>query len=257
VQSIARAVDAVLCLLPFEPQCYAGQQVAAEFIGHPLADRIPMEPQRAEARRALGLREHEQVVAVLPGSREGELRRLGADFAAATVLLQQRLGRPLRFISPMVSHALAGRFEAQLRAAGADVRLLDGQADLALAAADAGLIASGTATLQAMLHGLPMVVAYRLAPLTAFIVRDLGLVKLRHFSLPNLLAGEQVVPEFFQDAVKPAVLAEALHAALIDRSRREALQVRFRGIHVQLRQDAAARAAQVLAGLLEERGAAG
>jgi lipid-A-disaccharide synthase len=257
VKSIARAVDAVLCLLPFEPQCYAGQPVAAEFVGHPLADRIPLEPQRAAARRELSLGEHELVVAVLPGSREGELRRLGADFAAATVLLQQRLGRPLRFIAPMVSHAMAGRFDAQLRAANADVRLLDGQADLALAAADAGLIASGTATLQALLHGLPMVVAYRLAPLTAFIVRDLGLVKLRHFSLPNLLAGERGVPEFFQGEVRPAALAEALHEALIDQSRRTALQVRFRAIHEQLRRGGAARAAQVLAGLLQVRGPAG
>lgn len=256
VKSIARAVDAVLCLLPFEPQCYAGQPVRAEFIGHPLADRIPLQSQRADARRQLGLAEHELVVAVLPGSREGELRRLGADFAAATVLLQQRLGRPLRFLAPMVSPALAGAFDSQLRAAGADVRLLEGRADQVLAAADAGLIASGTATLQAMLHGLPMVVAYRLAPLTAFIVRDLGLVRLRHFSLPNLLAGERVVPEFFQGEVRPQALAEALHAALIDQSRRTALQVRFRAIHERLRRGAAARAAQVLVEVLEARGVA-
>jgi lipid-A-disaccharide synthase len=254
VKSIARAVDAVLCLLPFEPPCYAGQPVRAEFIGHPLADRIPLESARAASRNALGLAEHELVVAVLPGSREGELRRLGADFAAATVMLQQRLGRPLRFLAPMVSSRLAGLFDAQLRSAGADVRMLEGRADQALAAADAGLIASGTATLQALLHGLPMVVAYRLAPLTAFIVRDLGLVKLRHFSLPNLLAGEQVVPEFFQGQVRPQVLAEALHTALIERSRRDAVQVRFRAIHEQLRRGGAGRAAEILVELLAARG---
>jgi lipid-A-disaccharide synthase len=254
VKTIARAVDAVLCLLPFEPQCYAGQPVRAEFIGHPLADRIPLESTRAASRRELGLAERDLVVAVLPGSRAGELERLGADFAAATVLLQQRLGRPLRFLAPMVSPALAGVFDRQLRAVGADVRMLDGQADQVLSAADVGLVASGTATLQAVLHGLPMVVAYRLSPLTAFIVRDLGLVKLRYFALPNLLAGEQVVPEYFQGAVQPQVLAESLHAALIDRSRRAALQVRFRAIHEQLRRGAAARAAEILVELLATRG---
>lgn len=255
VKSIARAVDMVLCLLPFEPACYAGQPVRAEFVGHPLADRIPMESQRAAARGELGLAEHALVVAVLPGSRAGELRRLGADFAAATVLLEKQLGRPLRFIAPMVvSQPLRERFIRQLVDAGADVRLLNGQADLALAAADVALIASGTATLQALLHGLPMVVAYRLSPLTAFIVRDLGLVKLRNFSLPNLLVGEALVPEFFQQAVRPAALAQALHAALIDRSRREALQFRFRDIHAQLRGGGATRAAELLVELLRARG---
>jgi len=250
VKSIARSVDAVLCLLPFEPEAYAGQPVRAEFVGHPLADHIALESQRDPARRELGLQEHELVVAVLPGSREGELRRLGADFAAATVLLQQRLGRPLCFIAPMASSARSEQFSAQLRATGAQVRLLAGQADLALAAADVALIASGTATLQALLHGVPMVVAYRLAPLTAFMVRDLGLVKLSHFSLPNLLAGEPLVVEYFQDEVRPEVLAEALHSALIDTPRREALRARFRAIHEELRQDGASRAAQILAELL-------
>jgi lipid-A-disaccharide synthase len=257
VRSIARAVDAVLCLLPFEPECYAGQKVVAEFVGHPLADRVPVESQRDAARGALGLDAQELVVAVLPGSREGEVRRLGSDFAAATVLLQQRLGRPLRFIAPMATPALAQEFAAQLRAAGAQVRLLCGQADLVLAAADVGLIASGTATLQALLHGLPMVVAYRLAPLTAFIVRDLGLVKLPYFSLPNLLGAEPLVSEFFQNEVRPDALAEALHTALIDMPRREVLQARFRGIHEQLRGGGAARAAGILLRLLSpmDRGA--
>jgi lipid-A-disaccharide synthase len=250
VKSIARAVDAVLCLLPFETGCYAGQPTRAEFVGHPLADRIPLDSARSAARQSLGCAEHELVVAVLPGSREGEVRRLGSDFAAATVLLQQQLGRPLRFIAPMVSDSLQKMFAAQLQAAGAEVQLVTGKADQVLAAADVGLIASGTATLQAMLHGLPMVVAYRLAPMTAFIVRHLGLVKLQHFSLPNLLAGEPLVREFFQDQVQPEALAEALHSALIDRPRREALQARFAGMHEELRGGGAGRAAQILLELL-------
>jgi lipid-A-disaccharide synthase len=250
VKAIARAVDAVLCLLPFETAAYAGSSVRAEFVGHPLADRIPLESARASARRELGMDEEELVVAVLPGSREGELRRLGADFAAATVLLRRQVDRPVTFIAPMVSVARSAQFAAQLRSAGAQVRLLQGQADLALAAADAGLIASGTATLQAMLHGLPMVVAYRLAPLTAFIVRDLGLVTLRHFSLPNLLAGEQLVPEFFQEQAGPQELAGSLRELLLDKQARQRLAERFHEIHVALRAGGATRAADVLAGLL-------
>lgn len=254
VKSIAQSVDAVLCLLPFEPEAYAGQPVAAVFVGHPLAQQIAPEPQRAAARAALGLEASATVVAVLPGSREGEIRRLGADFIAATQVLQRRLQRPLQFIAPMASEAVARQFGAQLRQAGAPLRLLAGQADAALAAADAALVASGTATLQAMLHGVPMVVAYRLAPLTAFIARELGLVKVRHFSLPNLLAGEALVPEFFQQAVKPESLAAALQAALDDQPGRSRLQERFRAIHDTLRQGGAARAAQVLLELLAARG---
>jgi lipid-A-disaccharide synthase len=254
VKSIARAVDAVLCLLPFEPQAYAGQPVLAVFVGHPLAERIAPESQRVQAREALGIDAAATVVAVLPGSREGEVRRLGTDFAVATLALQQRMSRPLQFIAPMASEPIAAQFGFQLQAAGASVRLLAGQADAALAAADVALVASGTATLQAMLHGVPMVVAYRLAPLTAFIVRELGLVKIRHFSLPNLLAGEALVPEFFQEGVQPEPLAAALHAALTDAARRDSLQQRFRVLHQGLRQGGAARAAEVLLELLAARG---
>jgi lipid-A-disaccharide synthase len=146
----------------------------------------------------------------------------------------------------MASSRLSSRFARQLAAAGAGVRLLDRQADTALAAADVALVASGTATLQALLHAVPMVVAYKLSPLTAFIARDLGLVKLQHFSLPNLLAGEDLVPEFFQEAARPVALATALHAALNDEARRVTLRQRFREIHRSLRMGGAARAAQVL-----------
>jgi len=249
VKSIARAVDVVLCLLPFEPACYAGQPVRAEFIGHPLADRVPLEPARSAARAALELPPEATVVALLPGSRDAEVGRLGAQFARAAVLLQQRRGGALRFIAPLASVRTRELFAAQVREAGAGIRLFDGRADEVLAAADVALIASGTATLQGLLHGVPMVAAYRLAPLTAFIVRDLGLVKLRHFSLPNLLAGEELVPEFFQEAARADTLAQALDGLLGDEARRRRLQERFRAIHGQLRRDAAARAAELLAGL--------
>jgi lipid-A-disaccharide synthase len=253
VKSIARAVDAVLCLLPFEPAAYDGQPVRAEFVGHPLADSIALESQRAPARAALELAQDATVVAILPGSREGEVRRLGADFARAAIRLRELHAAPLQFIAPMASARVRNLFAAQLRDAGADIRLLQGRADEALAAADAALVASGTATLQAMLHRAPMVVAYRLAPLTAFIARDLGLVKLRYFSLPNLLANEALVPEFFQGEVRPESLAAALHAALTDQVRRAQLQQRFDGFHQMLRRGGAARAAEVLLELLAAR----
>lgn len=253
VKSVARAVDAVLCLLPFEPAAYAGQPIRAEFIGHPLADAIPLESPRAAARAALGIGAGVTVVAILPGSREGEVTRLGADFAQAAALLQKQRAQSIHCVAPMASPRIREHFAAQVTAAGARVQLLNGEADHALAASDAALVASGTATLQALLHGVPMVVAYRLAPLTAFIARDLGLVKLRHFSLPNLLAGEEMVPEFFQGAVQPGALALALQTALDDSAQRARLQLRFRAIHQDLQRGGADRAADVLQEILAAR----
>ncbi|HUG72779.1 MAG TPA: lipid-A-disaccharide synthase, partial [Steroidobacteraceae bacterium] len=145
VKSIAAAVDAVLCLLPFEPAAYAGAPVRAEFVGHPLADSIALEPQRAPARAALGLAPDATVIAILPGSREGEVRRLGVEFARAAMRLRALRGAPLQFVAPMASARISDLFQAQLRQTGADIRLLQGQADEALAAADLALIASGTA----------------------------------------------------------------------------------------------------------------
>jgi lipid-A-disaccharide synthase len=239
-------VDAVLCLLPFEPRCYEGHPVKALFVGHPLADRIALQGTRVAARLALGLAPDESVVAVLPGSRRGEVMRLGGDFAAACAALPARVNRPLKFIAPMASPALAQIFTAQVARSGASIHLLEQQADLALAAADVALVASGTATLQAMLHGCPMVVAYRLAPLTAFLVRDMGLVKLKNFSLPNLLAGESLVPEFFQEEVTASALAQSLSSLLQDVAGQAALRERFSSLHQQLRQDSARKAAQVV-----------
>ena len=249
VKAIARAVDAVLCLLPFEPAAYAGVPVRAEFVGHPLADQIPLQSTRQPARETLGIGPQQTVVALLPGSRAGEMRRLGPDFARTAAALQS-LVPGVKLLAPMATPVLAGQFAAHLQSAGVTARLLDGSADLALAAADVVLVASGTATLQALLHGVPMVVAYRLAPLTAFIARDLGLVKTRHFSLPNLLAGEELVPEFFQEAVQPGQLATALHALLRDTAHRDRLQARFRQVHLQLRRDGAESAAAVVLDLV-------
>jgi lipid-A-disaccharide synthase len=248
VRKIAASVDAVLCLLPFEPAFYAQHAVHAEFVGHPLADQVPLDVDHAAARRTLGIADNARVVALLPGSRLAEVRRLGVDFAAAAALLaaQSSAAQPMEFLAPMASRELSRIFAQQVRAAGAVVRLLDRSADTVLAAADAALVASGTATLQTLLYGCPMVVAYRVAPLTAFVARELGLVKVRHVSQPNLLAGEELVPEFLQEAVTAPALAAALKVALEDKERRALLQQRFRSIHLQLRQGGAARAAQCI-----------
>jgi lipid-A-disaccharide synthase len=255
IPRIARSVDAVMCLLPFEPRCYLGQPVRAPFVGHPLADRIPLESGRVAARQELGIAEEDCVVAVLPGSRRGEVARLGADFAATCAALAPLVARPVTFLAPMASPMVQRIFSEQVAAAGASIRLLEQDADRALAVADVALVASGTATLQAMLHGCPMVVAYRLAPLTAFLVRDMGLVKLAHFSLPNLLAGEALVPEFFQEKVSAPALAQSLAQLLQDEPRRGALRARFGALHRELRQDSARKAAAVVLELAEGAGA--
>jgi lipid-A-disaccharide synthase len=253
VRKIAAAVDAVLCLLPFEPAFYAQHAVRAEFVGHPLADQVPLDVDRAGARRTLGVQEDARVVALLPGSRVAEVRRLGADFAATAVLLAGNTSPPPVFLAPMATEKVAAIFAQQVRESGAVVRLVDRSADTVLAAADAALVASGTATLQTLLYGCPMVVAYRVAPLTAFLARELGLVKVRYCSHPNLLAGEELVPEFLQEAATPPVMAAAMQAALDDTQRRAFLQQRFRSIHLQLRQGGAAKAASCVLELVAAR----
>lgn len=247
VRHIAAAVDRVLCLLPFETPFYAAHAVRAEFVGHPLADQIPLEVDQAAARRALGLPESGQVVALLPGSRLGEVSRLGADFAATAALLAAQRGASApTFIAPMATPAVQQVFAAQVAAAGAPVRLLEGQARQALIAADVVLVTSGTATLETLLCKRPMVVAYRVAPLTAWIVRGLGLVKVPYCSQPNLLANEPLVPEFLQEQVTPPTLAAAVAAQLDDPALRLRLQERFLAMHRQLRQDGARAAARAV-----------
>jgi lipid-A-disaccharide synthase len=236
-----RSCDLVLCVLPFEPPFYAGHGVEAEFVGHPLADQIPLESQRTQARLALGIDAQARVVALLPGSRSGEVQRLAPDMLAAARLLAQR-DPSLQFLAPMASTAARGAFEGA-GAMPSGLRLLDGQARLVLQAADVALVASGTATLEALLCKCPMAVVYRFGPLTAALLRWFRLVKLPYFSLPNLLAGEPLVPEFFQDAVQPTALADALQQSLGAGVHHEALRERFTDIHRSLRVDGARRAA--------------
>ncbi len=250
-RTIGEAVDLLLCLFPFEPAFYREYGLRATFVGHPLADQIPMEVDRAAARRELGIPADARVLALLPGSRAGEVERLGETFAASAELMVTRYPG-LVSIAPMVTPQLAELFAGQCASAAprAAVRMLDGHARQALAAADVVLVASGTATLEAALSKRPMVVAYKLGALTAFVLRTLGLVKVRFFSQPNLLAGAELVPEFFQERATAGNLADALanwleHPEQVARVERE-----FAAIHASLRRDGAELAAGEIAELL-------
>lgn len=256
VRTIGQAVDLVLCLFPFEPDFYREHGVRAAFVGHPLADQIPMHPDRAAARAELGIDPAARILAVLPGSRRGEVEKLADGFAGAAELLASRT-RGLVTIAPMVTPALRDLFAARcaVHAPKAQVRMLDGQARRALAAADVVLVASGTATLETALFKRPMVVAYRLGAITAFLLRTLGLVKIKHFSQPNLLAGKELVPEFFQEAASPENLANALARWLDEPAEVARVQQEFEAIHAKLRCDGAERAATEIATLIATRGA--
>jgi lipid-A-disaccharide synthase len=250
VRTIGESCDLVLCLLPFEPEFYREHGVRAAFVGHPLADQVPMEPDRAGARAALGIAPDARVLALLPGSRRGEVERLADSFAGAAELTAQRIP-DLVCIAPMVTPALRDLFAAHFsETMRAKVRFLDGDARRALAAADVVLCASGTATLETALSKRPMVVAYKLAPLTAFVLRRLGIVKIKHFSQPNLLAGVELVPEYFQEAATPENLSTAL-LRWFERPEDVAhVQREFVAIHEKLRRDGAERAAAEVAELV-------
>jgi lipid-A-disaccharide synthase len=254
VRSIAAACDLVLCLFPFETGFYSEHGVRAEFVGHPLADQVPLETDRRAARAALGLQQQGTVIALLPGSRLGEVRRLGEDFLRAALWLQTQ--RPdLTFIAPMASQQVREVFAAQRErvAPGLALQLFDGRAQQLLIAADAVLVASGTATLETLLTRRPMVVAYRFSGLTAFLLRGLGLVKVSHFSQPNLLTGKPLVPEFLQEQVNGPALGQALLKQLTDAAAQQVLAAEFLKVHRQLRVGAADRAAQAILELLNER----
>jgi lipid-A-disaccharide synthase len=254
VARMAGFLDLVLCLLPFERRFYTDHGLAAEFVGHPLADQVPDEPDRAAARAALGLPLEGTVIAVLPGSRHGEVTRLAPPYAGAVAALAAR--RPgLRFVAPMASAGARRTFEAALaaQAPGVVVQLTDGGAQTALTAADVALVASGTATLETLLCKRPMVVAYRLGALTTLLLRSLRLMKAPFFAQPNLLAGRLVVPELFQEQVTPANLASEVERWLDDPARCAAAVRNFRDIHAELRRDASARAAEAVLKLVDAR----
>jgi len=253
-RSIHEAVDLVLCLLPFEKRFYDEHGMRSEFVGHPLADAIPMTVDRAAARRSLNIDATAPLVALLPGSRRGEVSRLSEDFAATARWLAEQRPQML-FIAPMASAAAREIFSRAMEqhAPGLPLRLVDGQAQTALIAADVVLVASGTASLEAALCKRPMVVVYRLGKMTVWILKQLNLVKTKFFAQPNLLADRRVVGEYFQDDIVPQSIGAELLMWLDDADRRSALEQEFSRIHADLRRDAGTRAAQAIVALLKDR----
>jgi lipid-A-disaccharide synthase len=247
IERIRRSVDHMLLVFPFEKRLYDEAGIAATYVGHPLADRIPLQPDAAAARRLLGLTPTDTVVAVLPGSRHVEIRYIGPTFIDTIRWLA--LERPgLVCLVPAATDTIYRKLQAMLAAARlpdtVDCRLLLGQSHATMAAADAVLAASGTATLEVALHKKPMVIAYRMAWATWLLMRNMGY--LPWIGLPNILCNDSVVPEFIQGEATAATLGRALLGQLDDTSGSERLRERFTAMHLTLRQDCAARAAEAL-----------
>src|SRR5438552_532520 len=245
VQKMRGAVDHVLCVFPFEPAIYASNGIAATYVGHPLADAIPLEVPRAASRIALALSEDDSVVALLPGSRRSEIEYIAPRLLGAAAEMQRQ--RPhLRFVLPVV-RGLRSLIEPMIarHAAGVNLQLLDGRSHEALAACDVTVVASGTATLEAALYKRPMVVTYVVGWLNAMRMKHLRLQP--WVGLPNVLCREFIVPELLQEDATPEALARATIAWLDDEPRREAVRVRFNELHELLRQDTVRLSADAIA----------
>jgi lipid-A-disaccharide synthase len=237
VEQIKRSADHVLCIFPFEPELLARHGIEATYVGHPLANVIPMEPDKAGARAALGLRPDDLVLAVLPGSRVSEVQYLADTFFAAALLLQK--ARPaIRIVVPVLP-ALRAAVEQAARAAGLarNLKIVEGQSHTALAACDLTLIASGTATLEAALFKRPMVIAYKVNWMSYQVMLRQHLQP--WIGLPNILSGEFVVPELIQRAANPQALAMALLDWIEAPARIAVVQEKFKALHVLLQRDTA------------------
>ncbi len=244
VLKIRQACDLMLTLFPFEAQFYTEHDVPVRFVGHPLADDIPLEADRLAARETLCLPSEGTVVALLPGSRGGEVAKLGTLFLDAAERLRS-LRPDVHFVLPCANAERRHQLEGMLAGRDLPLSLLDGRSHLALAACDVVLIASGTATLEALLYKRPMVVAYKVAPLTYRILKRL--VKSPYVSLPNLLAQRLLVPELIQDAATPDMLAQTLAPLIVDG---HAQTDGFDQIHRSLRRNASSQAAEAVLELI-------
>jgi len=246
VKNVEKAADRVLCLLPFEKQFYDSQGIDADFVGHPLADKLPIEPDVFAARKKLAI-DAKHVVAILPGSRDSEVSRLGPVFAETCLLLTQRFPSII-FVAPMVNSRIRVAFEKHLDSYKIldRVLLVDSNAELAITAADIVLLASGTAALEAALLGTPMVAAYRVSPLTFGLMRGLNLLKVPYITLPNLLTEKPLVPEFIQHAATADSLCTSLEDLLKDNDRRLTIVREFKLIRKLLARNADERAAQAV-----------
>lgn len=249
VKKIAQSTDLMLTLFPFEEKFYQQHNVPVKFVGHSLADTIPMVVDKLAARKALGLSSENTILAMLPGSRSNELHYLATTFIETVRWLRKR-HPDLEVVVPLANETRRAQFEQALsQITDAPVMtLVDGQSREVMAAADVVLLASGTAALEAMLLKRPMVVAYKLAPLTYWLAKRL--VKVTNFSLPNLLANETLVPELIQHEATPEKLGQAVLNYLENTELNEAVNQRFNEIHQTLRQDASHQAASAVLDLV-------
>ena len=249
VFKIAKAVDLMLTLLPFEAKFYKQHDVRVAFVGHPMADDIPIEPNQALAREKLGLPVEQLVIAILPGSRGGEIKYIGESLITAAVKIQEQRPGAL-FVVPCVNADRRRQIEVliEAHAPALNIRLYDGQSRDLMAASNAVMLASGTAALEAMLLKKPMVVAYRVSGITHAIMKRL--LKVAYVSLPNLLANKELVPELLQDQAKPEKIASSV-LARIDPETVVGLQRSFTELHLSLKQNASETAAGAVAELIE------
>ena len=253
IKKIKRAVSHMLVIFPFEEQIYRDAGVPVTYIGHPLAETIPLVPDTVAARTALGLAPNARVVTVMPGSRMGELKYLAETFVRAAGLLAKR-DPGLTFVVPMAGAKQRAYFDEIVAKAGLqDVALtiIDGQSHTAIAAADAVLVASGTATLEVALYKKPMVIAYRVMRASWEIMRHMGY--LPWIGLPNILARDFVVPEYLQHAATPEALADAVWQQLNDTALRDRLAGRFTDMHHSLLRNSAQESAQAVLGVIGSR----
>ncbi|MGH8105298.1 MAG: lipid-A-disaccharide synthase, partial [Arenimonas sp.] len=245
-KKIGASADRVLCLFPMEPPIYARYQVAADFVGHPIADRFEINPSQPSAREQLELPSNKKILAVLPGSRLSEIQRLLPVFLDAVSLLQAS-DPELHFVIPAANKTCRDGIEALLENRNiSNLKISDGRAHEVMIAADAILLASGTAALEGLLAKRPMVVAYRISSLTYFIVKTFGLMKITHYSLPNVLANEVVIPELMQDDCTAGNIADAIKPMLDSPENYAALMQKFTSIHQELRRNASQLSANVV-----------
>ncbi len=249
IEKIRQSVNHVLCIFPFEVALLAQHGIAATYVGHPLANVIPLQPDKAAARVTLGLRDGDQVVAVLPGSRQSEIAYLASRLFRAVALIKQEQFA-IKFVVPAIPALQEAIQQAALEAGVlGDVLILSGQSHAALAACDVALIASGTATLEAALFKRPMVIAYNMNWLSWQIMRR---KKLQPWvGLPNILCQDFVVPEFLQDAATPRALACAVLDWLDTPAKIAALQQKFTVLHAELQRDTATLATDAIQKVLE------
>jgi len=254
VKKIRWAVDLMLSIFPFEARFLEQHQVPVAYVGHPLADQIPLQTDPDAARLRLGVALDARVIAILPGSRRGEIDALGETFVRTAQRLRKR-DPSLHFMVPLVNRQTREAFEViwQDTAPDLPLTLIEGAGQDAMLSADVVLTASGTATLEALLLERPMVVAYRVSPLTYWLITRFNLVKTPYIAMANLLAGEQVAPEFIQDQATPEALSKAI-LELLDAPRKVArIQQICHQAHLELKQDSNRKAADAILALIEEK----